>query len=553
MHKNIPIISFFSRKFAIIHDKYHAVESFFVFCLMFLLFSIFFFSDTGAAFLDEHFFHFKYAYLLRTYGFEINKHFDWIYLTVQARDEILRDTTLFQLALIPFTFFKDLKIGLFFSDVFWASFTLSFVYYLLRKFKIKYAFLLILLVVVSYFSMKKLLAGRAFVFSIGLVFLLLYLAIKEKYYKFFFTSLFCILWRPAIFFMPLIIAIIAEIARLLSFRKLNPMGFLGWLVSIIIAFLYFPNTLLSLFTFFKEIAYGPALGEGVEMTKYTLFQIAEISEIFMFIVLLSFAFVFHIYLCNKKIPFKKRPDEILTIYAAFLFSLMSLSGAVLINGRFFEYYWISAIFLAGSCISYWKQKNPETNIGLNKFLFGGYVFFLFVMGTSSFINIKRVIYLNDIDPIKQAAEWVASDSSNKDKVYLYNWSTFPVAFFFNDKNIYSVGSEPMALKTYNEDLYWKWYNIFNNDIYCDLKKDCLEQKEKYISALSEADEKTKKDLQKENGKNIIDCIKNDFGAKYIISSDKIKYLFELNDELFISSFKAHSEKNDETYWAYKLK
>jgi len=554
--KKLFMTNKFLQKLNTIYNEYPIIGSFFIFCLVFLLGSLFCFSDTGSLFKDDHFFHFKYAYLLRTQGFEINKHFDWMYLTDELRENHLHRATLFQIALIPFTFFKDLKTGLQISDIFWASSTLSLVYYSFRKLNISYPFLLISSLITFNFSIIRLLAGRTFVFSIGLLFLSIYFAIKEKYYKFFFISLLCLLWHPAIFFMPFVVAVLVEIARYVNFKKFNLKGITGSLIAILISSLYFSfNTFIDLFAFFKKILFGVPRGEGVEMQKINIFQIATLSEIFLLMLVMSFAFVSYVYLSSEDSPKRKNNQALLTIYVAFLFLFMSLAGTTLINGRFIDYYGVGVTFLVGACISYLKLKQGRYIIEkkLKNFLFAGISIFLFIIGTITFLSIEKIIQFNDVTPNKLVAQWVSSESSDKDKVYLYNWSDFPINFFFNDKNTYSVGMDPMQLFYYDEGLYWKWYNIFNNDIYCDLKEDCLKQKESLIFSLKNSSKEKSTLLKKETSKKIIESIKNDFQAKYIISGNENKDLFELNPELIANSFSAKSEINGEVVWGYKLK
>lgn len=528
--------------------------SFFVFCLVSLLCLLFYFNSSGFLFTDDHFFHFKYAYLLRTHGFEINKLSDCIYLTNQAKDNTLQKTTLFHLALVPFTFIKDLEMGLKISDIFWASSALGIIYYAFRKLKIGYPFLLTLFIIAYRFPMERLLSGRNFVFSMGLVSLLIYFAIAKKYYKFFFISLFCIFWHPSIFFMPLIIATIAEIGRYLSFKKFSPKGFVGWLIAMFFVSLYFSfHTFFNLSVFFAKITSQKMLGEGIEIQKMDIFQIAAYSELFLCLFLLSFAFTFYVYFSNRNSSEKENVQNLLNIYVAFLFSLMTVAGAILLNGRFFDYYWMGVVFLVGSCIAYIKQKVGATETKLANFLLGGVFIFLSIIGTSTFTEIKRNAYLSDVTPNKLVAQWVASKSSAKDKVYLYYWSSFPVNFFFNDKNTYSMGMEPMQLFDYDEGLYWKWYNIFNRGIYCDIKKDCSEQAVSYSDLLKNSTDDQKNSMIKENGRKIIESIKNDFQAKYVISNNKTRDWFDSNQDLIADSFSAKSEISGSTVWGYKLK
>lgn len=547
------MVNKFLKKVNILYNQYPIVGSLCVFFLTFSLCSCFCFSSLGSLYIDDHFFHFKYAYLLRTQGFRINNHFDWLYLTEYVSKNLYYKTSLFQIALIPFTYIKNLEIGLKINDIFWASLVLGIIYYSFRKLKVSYAFLLMLFLIVFNFSIMRLLAGRAFILALGLIFPLIYFAIQKKYYKFFIVSLIYVFWHSSTFFMPFIIAVIVEVSRYMSFKKFSFKGIGGGLFSMFLASLYFSlHSLINMFSFFKEIGSKVVLGEGIEIYKKDIFQIVSISELFMFVLFISSASVLLIYVSNRNMAEEERPKILVTVYVAFLFLLMSLAGTILINGRFMDYYGIGVVFLAGSCISYLKQKKIDIDRSLRNFLLGGTLAFLLIIGTNTFINIKRAVYLNDITPTKLVAKWISSKSSNKEKVYLYNWGDFPVVFFYNDKNIYSMGMEPRGLYEYDQNLYWKWYNIFNRGIYCDENRDCEDKAEEFANSLKNADEDQKKSINKENSRKIVESIKNDFGAKYVIVSDS-NNLIKLNDDLISDSFSAKSEINGGTMWGYELK
>jgi hypothetical protein len=104
----------------------------------------------GISFQDDHFFHFKLAYLLRTEGFGILNNFDWIYLTKTAQEHLRYPISLFQIALVPFTFFKDMVLGLKVSDIFWASLSVSIIFYVLLKMKTKFPIFSMLVLLSSF-------------------------------------------------------------------------------------------------------------------------------------------------------------------------------------------------------------------------------------------------------------------------------------------------------------------------------------------------------------------------------------------------------------------
>jgi hypothetical protein len=175
----------------------------------------------GISFQDDHFFHFKLAYLLRTEGFGILNNFDWIYLTKTAQEHLRYPISLFQIALVPFTFFKDMVLGLKVSDIFWASLSVSIIFYVLLKMKTKFPIFSMLVLLSSFVFFFRMMIGRPLVLTVGLVFLEIYLASGKKYKQFFLVSLLHVLWHPSTLFFPIAIALIATLSQYLVEKKIR--------------------------------------------------------------------------------------------------------------------------------------------------------------------------------------------------------------------------------------------------------------------------------------------------------------------------------------------
>ena len=115
-------------------------------------------------------------------------------------------------------------------------------------------------------------------------------------------------------------------------------------------------------------------------------------------------------------------------------------------------------------------------------------------------------------------------------------------FFSNYHNTYVTGIEPTALKNYDEQLYWKYYNMFNYHYYCEKQEDCKTEIEYRRNQIGSDNEK-RQILEKENGFKIINSIKNDFGARIIVSSnDYFTKTIESHPELIEEKFHVKSDK-----------
>jgi hypothetical protein len=150
------------------------------FVVIFSFFSFTYVDSPGEPRIDDHYFHLKYAYLLRTEGLEAINNFNWIYFNGLAHGSGRYPVTLFNVMLIPFTFISDMITALKFVDVFILSTSISIIYYSMKKMKVKYAFLVSLLLLSIEYMTLRLLLGRAFILIIALIFLEVYFTSAKK-------------------------------------------------------------------------------------------------------------------------------------------------------------------------------------------------------------------------------------------------------------------------------------------------------------------------------------------------------------------------------------
>ena len=154
-------------------------------------------------------------------------------------------------------------------------------------------------------------------------------------------------------------------------------------------------------------------------------------------------------------------------------------------------------------------------------LMGGLVLFLILASQNSLIDLKLENQKKrDPTPLLEAAKWIKRERklSNQDKkdkkriIFLSRWSDFPVMYFANSNDRYNVGLEPLDLFDYVQVKFWRWFNISQYGVYCDQKRDCREKAE----IIENANPEKRREMLKENGKNIIKSIKNDFRASFIV-------------------------------------
>jgi len=529
-----------------------------IFVLFFgLLVTIFIISD-GDPVPDDQYFHFKYAYLLRTRGWDVVEHFKWIQSAPRPTEGNRYAVNLFQGSLIPFTYFSDWILGLRVAEAFYASVVVGILYYIMRKERVRYPLFFVLLLVSSTFFMSRILLSRAFVLILGLIFLEMYFTIHRRYIPLVSIVVLHVLWHQNTYFMPFIIVSIVEFSRYFVERKVDIKSIMSVIGGIIIGMAFFPGFPRSLVSWMSNLfsikdnssgATGGALGgnelHAIDFSSYLL------GEMAIFILLAGGIFLgVFLYIKQEKDKQKRKEkrkyDVINKIYLHWIYSLsiflsIVIFGSVTMSGRFFDFMFPTVILLLvfivtvafdSKFISF--TKSTIESVDMFVWIFVGVLF----IGSMSIVYKRANVF--DYQPAKEAAEWIDANSTTGEKVYLNNWSNFNMMFFANSNNVYSMGIEPYALRVYDESLYWKYYNLFKHKYYCELQEDCEKE---IFDTFEHVTEERRDELVKENGKKVVNSIKNDFGANFILSdSQLLNVVISLNPELIDSQFEIKSDK-----------
>jgi hypothetical protein len=541
-----------------------------VFFVMFSAYAIIYIPSDGISAIDDHFFHFRYASLIRENGWSVIKDFPWISHSKMAQEHIRYPVSLFHFALIPFTLIKNPILGLKISDIFWASLTCSAFYYFLRKIRIRWALFYVLILLSFPYFASRILMGRALALTPVLILGEIYLANKRRYKSLFFLTAFHILWHQNTFFMPILAVGLVEISRYIIEQKF----FLKNVFAVSLGTLFgmsllpeFPDNIYiwlwvkNLIVLSRDIVNIPNMNkiEGSELSPANLLSFWSRSDMAVFFLILSVAIFIYFYLKDRKSDFfRGKQDDFgnwrIYTYPSFLLAFIFFTFSILASGRFLDFYFVGAVFLLALVLQrIFAEKDAVVNSQLGNYIFFGVATFFFVAFLSSFSSIKENIRGNDYGGIKGSAEWIKERSSQGDVVFLYDWDSFPVAFFYNQKNYYTMGMEPKMLMSSNPSLYWKWHNIFLYNFYCSLPKDCAEEEGALMKSFDNNQEKID-EFAKENSKRIIYSIKNDFESRFIISnSPQFNFVLQQNTDLLEDSFSYTSEMTGKIVSAFKLK
>ncbi len=469
-----------------------------VFALAFIIFLVFqaspFFAD------PDSFYHAKMALLIRDQG--IVRDFPWLRLTVLGQ-HYTDQHFLYHVLLIPFVTWLPPLIGLKLATVFFGATLFTVVYWMLRQFRIRWAmvFVLLLLVIRPFtfrISLAKAPSTSLIFFFVGLTWIFQY-RIKRL-----FVLAFAYVWYYGGFPLLGIAALITTGISLLynrvhglrSHRYIQKIYSLlgrhlrrrherhpnlqallavaGGIAAGLIINPYFPQ---NLFFYWHQLVnigiinFQRVIGVGAEWYPYSLGDLAANGAIASLLVLLALlAIIFR----TKQQSKQSWALLVLTIFFFFL---------TLKSRRYVEYYIPTAVIFSAFAIS--NALTGVTNRQLRHELGR-----LFQPGAKRLGGIAIVVYLlfglgyiagrdfyNERADLNQGfaltkfqgvGTWLADHTPAGSRIVHSDWDEFPPLFYYDSHNTYVAGLDPTFLYKANQDTYWTWVNItlgkFNGDL-----------------------------------------------------------------------------------------
>jgi len=119
------------------------VSSFFIFLFFLLINGITYFSVRSVSSIDDQWFYFKIADLIRSGGISSMQNFQAAFFTDLSQSGYSYGAGLYHFFLIPFTLFSNKIIGLKLSGLFFASLVPTIIYAVLSNLKVKGKFLFV--------------------------------------------------------------------------------------------------------------------------------------------------------------------------------------------------------------------------------------------------------------------------------------------------------------------------------------------------------------------------------------------------------------------------
>lgn len=533
--KGCEIVNFCKEKW---YRPFFASTIFFV--CVFVIFSAIFVISEGDPVPDDEYFHFRFAHLLGTEGFGVAQNFDWIYLSKSAEIGAQYPISLYQVFLIPFSFIADQIMGLHIAIAFYIGMVFAIIYYVMRKENVRYPLFFAVLAMTSSYVLARMLLGRAFVLIPSLILLEMYLVIHKKYIPLFSVIIIHILWHQATYFLPIIIVGIVETARYLAEQRCVIRNFFVVCAGTVFGMMFFPGFPKSLIGWLCGIlamqkndsnAASGTLG-GAEMASKDFMSYFVDQELVFGMLVFCVSIAMFLYVSQKKeVIYKSLSNERrIWVYTLCIFLLCITYGSTMLSGRFYDFVFFALVMACavGVTIIYeLRVFTIERHVAL--WLRGTMIVGITFLFLSALIYVYARSNEFDYAPAEQSAQWIENHSDGREKVYVHNWGNFNLLFFGNTKNVYSAGIEPTTLKNYDPVLYWKYYNIFAHNYYCEQLRDCGDVVDRVMTQLEGKDQAVKDAFFYKNSEAIVHSIRNDFDARFIVSDSE-----EFNAVLFAS-------------------
>lgn len=413
---------------------------------------------------NDGFYHIKLAWLMRTEG--LKPDFTWLPLSVLNPQEYYDHHFLYHVALMPFTFFADLRVGAKWSAVVFSSLAFLVVWFLFHRQRVPYAWLWALaLLGISDAFLYRMSVTRAqslslAVLALGVTWLL------ERKYRHLAVLAFLYVWLYNAFPLLAVFAVLYVAAVVLVERRIEykPLLFIGG--GILLGMLvnpYFPdNIVFSWHHMAPKLTDATSVRVGNEWFPYNTKQILENS----LPALVAFAGgVFALGLSGKKMDVRTA----FSLLVALLFGLMLFQSR-----RFVEYFppfaLIFAAFSFAPLLADFAPASTPSAESTRKRILASLP--AVVLSAAVMFGMARSIprareamdSSKPYDLYADASQWLEENTPPGSRVFQTDWDDFPRLFYYNTHNTYLIGLDPTYMQSYDPELYDLWVLITQGNV-----------------------------------------------------------------------------------------
>ncbi|MGH7816343.1 MAG: hypothetical protein ACREOR_03050 [Candidatus Binatia bacterium] len=393
------------------------------------------------------FYHFRHAAIYAGGGL-FSAGFPWVPYSVNS--QYSADIWYgFHVLLIPFAWLDDPQLAMRLAGVLVTAVCLFSVYLACARLDIKPALLWpFVLLFSSAFLLHRLTMLRPQVLSLGLTVLLL-AWLAAEHVRGVFLAAFAIAWlHLSLFFAPVIVLVVFAAVKLLTEKAFPWRESLALTGGLVAGWLLRPNPLgaakiayVQVFQFSLEKLAGAPLEFGTELRPLTM---AIHSNYLAFTILWSLCLVlliWQLFYGRSELPSTQRT----VLCAAGVLSLVFFLLALLFARRAFDFCSSFGTVLIALAFGHFLRLKWLRIASLGLFVL------LALYGTSLRNRVLAIGW--DADRLAGAAKWLEANSKPGDIVLNVGWEYFPELFFWNTKNYYTAGMDPIFQYAYDPELY----------------------------------------------------------------------------------------------------
>lgn len=426
-------------------------------------------------------YHFRHAWVYRTQGF-FNSSFPWVqYSVIKGAGADLWYG--FHFLLAPFTYIKDPLLALKTASFAATAAGVLLIFFSLKRLEIKWPHLWTVLFLTSAPDLfYRISALRPQLLSFGLSFLFFAYFFRpasgrRKSSAIFFVISFVSVWvHAALFWVNFIIFGAGSLMEKIFGKKLRLKEFLAAATGALFGFFLRPNPFqgfkllyVQLIQNFIEKYKKTPLLWGTELLHFDGRNFADQFLPVIFLLLIAAFFLYPALYKKGGVyrfsgqrleagvfwqDFKAQARTAFAVGAGFLWLAFASARR---SADYFFGFAIIIISLVFSCLfrEKWKSiKGMIGSVGAPAVILTLAVI-LYMAGFSVYRYEYSLAKSYRPDRAREAAEWLAANSKEGDIVFHTRWEQFAELFFWNQKNYYINGMDPIFMYTFSPSLYWK--------------------------------------------------------------------------------------------------
>src|SRR3989344_5181738 len=418
----------------------------------------------------------------------------------------------FHLALIPFTFLRDHIFGMRMAGVFITFVFLVLFYFSCALLKITQKFFWPFFALFSSpFFLYHIATARPHALSLGLNILLFAFLAGGNFWGVFFAVFASTFLHLSLFWASFLIFGVWASVKILNERKIPAKEGLILIAGILAGWISRPNPLGA-----AKLAYIQTVGLAIEKLKSVPLHFGSellplgslvFNYFWLFFAVWLIAMIIFFGALFKRSVFTERQKT--AIWAGLALSFIFFLMAALLAQRSFDFWVGFGVIFIGLIFTHRFYAR-------NFMIYLGIFIFIFSAGYSIY---QRDLILNSIGwetgRFQAAGEWLKNNSRAGDIVFNASWDYFPEIFFWDSKNFYISGMDPIFQYSFDKKLYWEAY-------YLETGKTAG-----FTCPAAACDEKTIEDTYA--------VLKNNFKARYLLLAkpeNEILYKYLLGDARF---------------------